>query len=134
MASIEVIEGVGPGVAAKLAEAGVSSVEDLLTKGRTKTQREALAGATEIGEGSILKFVNHADLMRINGVGPQYAELLEAAGVDTVAELAQRNAENLAAKLDEINAAKNIANATPGESSVQKWVEEAKALPKLLSY
>lgn len=134
MSKVEEIEGVGPVIAEKLAAAGVSSVEALLEKGGSKAGRAALAEAAGVSETNILKFVNHADLFRINGVGPQFAELLEAAGVDSVAELAQRNAENLAVKLKETNEAKNLANSTPSEASVSKWIEEAKSLPKAVTH
>ena len=134
MSKVEEIEGVGPAIAEKLATAGVSSVEELLEKGGSKAGRVALAEATGVAETNILKFVNHADLFRINGVGPQFAELLEAAGVDSVAELAQRNAENLAVKLKETNDAKNLANSTPSEGAVSKWIEEAKSLPKAVTH
>lgn len=134
MANIAEIEGVGPAYAAKLEEAGVKSVEGLLEAGGTKDGREALAEKTGIGEAHILKWVNHADLMRINGVGPQFAELLEAAGVDSVPELAQRNAANLAAKMEEINGTKNLANRNASESEVTKWVEEAKSLDRAVHH
>lgn len=134
MAKIDEIEGIGPAYAEKLAGAGVNSVEKLLEAGKSAKGRAELAESTGIDAKSILKWVNHADLMRINGVGPQFAELLEAAGVDTVPELAQRNAANLAAKMEEVNAAKNLANRVPSETEVTKWVEEAKALGRTVEY
>ncbi|MFY8000576.1 MAG: DUF4332 domain-containing protein [Candidatus Kapaibacteriota bacterium] len=134
MAAIIDIEGVGEGYATKLKDAGVSSVEKLLETGATAKGRAALAEKTGISEKHILKWVNHADLFRINGVAGQFAELLEAAGVDTVPELAQRNAENLHAKLTEVNAAKNLTNSLPGAASVQKWIDEAKTLPRVVTH
>lgn len=134
MAKIDEIEGIGPAYAEKLAGAGVTSVEKLLEAGKTSKGRAELAEKTGLDAKSILKWVNHADLMRINGVGPQFAELLEASGVDTVPELAQRNAANLAAKMEEVNAAKNLANRVPSETEVTKWVEEAKALGRTVEY
>jgi predicted flap endonuclease-1-like 5' DNA nuclease len=134
MAAIVDIEGVGEGYATKLKDAGVSSVEKLLETGATAKGRAALAEKTGISEKHILKWVNHADLFRINGVAGQFAELLEAAGVDTVPELAQRNAENLHAKLTEVNAAKNLTNSLPGAASVQKWIDEAKTLPRVVTH
>jgi predicted flap endonuclease-1-like 5' DNA nuclease len=128
--SIEEIEGIGPGYAAKLAETGVTSIESLLTKGGDGKGRAALSKATDISEKLLLKWVNHADMCRLTGVGPQTAELLEAAGVDSVPELAQRNAANLAAKLDEVNALKNLVNRVPNEGTIAGWIEEAKTLPK----
>lgn len=124
------IEGVGPAYAAKLEDAGIGSVEALLEAGGGASNRKNLADKTGIAEGLILRWVNHADLMRIDGVGPQFAELLEAGGVDSVAELAQRNAANLTVRLGEANKTLNLANRTPSESEVQKWIEQAGSLPK----
>lgn len=75
-----------------------------------------------------------ADLFRISGVGQEFAELLEAAGVDTVPELAQRNAENLTAKMEEVNEAKKLTRRTPSLKEVEKWIAEAKSLPRELEY
>lgn len=134
MANIEDIEGVGPAYAEKLAAAGVKSVEKLLEVGGTKKGRQSLAESSGVDESKILKWVNHADLMRLNGVGPQFAELLEAAGVDTVKELRGRRADNLAAKMAEVNEAKNLANRTPNEDMVSGWIEEAKTLSEAVSH
>lgn len=134
MAAIIDIEGVGDGYAAKLKDAGVSSVEKLLEVGATAKGRATLAEKTGISEKHILKWVNHADLFRINGVAGQFAELLEAAGVDTVPELAQRNAENLHKKLAEANDAKNLTNSLPSAASIQKWIDEAKTLPRVVTH
>lgn len=134
MANVKDIEGVGEALAAKLAEAGVKTVEGLLEVGGTKKGRVELAESTGISEKLILKFVNHADLFRLNGVGPQMAELLEASGVDSVAELAHRNAANLTAKMAEVNEAKNLVNRVPSETEVTKWIEESKTLPKAVTH
>ncbi|MBN8690563.1 MAG: DUF4332 domain-containing protein [Armatimonadetes bacterium] len=134
MANIEDIEGVGPAYAEKLAAAGVKSVEKLLEVGGTKKGRQSLAESSGVDESKILKWVNHADLMRLNGVGPQFAELLEAAGVDTVKELRGRRADNLAAKMAEVNEAKNLANRTPNEDMISGWIEEAKTLSEAVSH
>jgi predicted flap endonuclease-1-like 5' DNA nuclease len=134
MANISEIEGVGEAYAAKLAEAGAGTVEKLLEAGAAKKGRQGLAEATGISEKLILKWVNHADLMRIKGVGPQMSELLEGAGVDSVAELAQRKPENLAAKLEEVNAEKNLVNRIPNAETVGGWVEEAKTLEKVVTH
>jgi len=131
---IEEIEGVGPAYAAKLSEAGITTVELLLEQGGAAKGRAAIAEKTEISEKLILKWVNHADLIRLKGVGPQFAELLEAVGVDTVKELRNRNAANLAAKLIEINEAKGIAGTTPNEKQVEGWIEEAKTLEPKVSH
>jgi predicted flap endonuclease-1-like 5' DNA nuclease len=134
MASVADIEGVGESFAKKLKDAGISSVEDLLEQGAKASGRKAIAEKTGIGDGYILKWVNHADLFRINGVAGQYAELLEASGVDTVPELAQRNAENLAAKMESINAEKKLVRALPSAERVQAWIDEAKSLPRVVTH
>ena len=128
------IEGIGPVFAEKLAGADVKTVEGLLVKGATPSGRKALAAATGIDEGKILGWVNMADLFRIKGVGPQFAELLEAAGVDTVKELRNRKPENLHAKLVEVQAEKKITRAVPALKSVTKFVEQAKNLPPAITY
>jgi predicted flap endonuclease-1-like 5' DNA nuclease len=134
MATIADIEGVGESYAAKLKEAGVGTVEALLKEAATPAGRKALADKTGISDKLLLKWTNHADLFRINGVAGEYAELLEAAGVDTVPELAQRNAENLHKKMEEVNAAKNLVRNLPSSASVTKWIEEAKTLPRVVTY
>ncbi|MCG9896033.1 MAG: DUF4332 domain-containing protein [Fimbriimonadaceae bacterium] len=134
MAKVEEIEGVGPAYAAKLEEAGVKSTADLLEKGGTKEGRAGLAEATGIPEKNILRWVNHCDLMRIDGIGPQFSELLEKAGVDSVPELAQRNAANLAAKLEEVNAEFNLTGRVPNEAAVQKMIDQAKELPRAVHH
>jgi predicted flap endonuclease-1-like 5' DNA nuclease len=132
--SISEIEGIGEGYAAKLATVGVKTIENLLETGATSKGRDVLAEATGVSGKLILKWINHADLCRLSGVGPQMAELLEAAGVDSVAELAQRNAANLAEKLDEVNAVKNLVNRVPNEGTLSEWITAAKALPKVVSH
>lgn len=134
MAQISEIEGVGDSYASKLAEAGVKSVEQLLEMGGDKKGRDMLAEKTGLPGANILRWVNHADMFRINGIGPQFAELLEASGVDSVPELAQRSAANLAAKMEEVNSAKNICNRVPSESEVARWIDEAKALPRKVTH
>jgi predicted flap endonuclease-1-like 5' DNA nuclease len=131
---IEVVEGIGPSYAQKLIEAGVKTDAELLGKAGTAKGRAELSARTGIPESLILKWANHVDLMRISGIGPQFAELLEAAGVDTVKELAQRKAANLVAKLREVNAEKRLARAVPGESQVAGWIAQAKQLPAKISH
>ena len=131
---IEEIEGIGPVMGEKMREAGVNTTDKLLECTQTPKQRKELAEATGISLKLILRFANMADLFRINGVGQEYAELLEAAGVDTVPELAQRNAENLTAKMEEVNEEKKLVRRTPSLAVVEKWVEEAKSLPRVLIY
>ena len=103
MASVEEIEGVGGSYAEKLGAAGLKTTEALLGEGATPAGRQGITEKTGISEQLIQKWVNHADLFRINGVAGQYAELLEASGVDTVAELGQRNAANLTEKMEQVN-------------------------------
>jgi predicted flap endonuclease-1-like 5' DNA nuclease len=131
---IEEIEGIGPVLGEKLRTADITTTDKLLLGTKTKKQRKELAEATGIAEKKILKFANMADLFRISGVGQEYAELLEVAGVDTVPELAMRNAENLTAKMEEVNEAKNLTRRTPSLKEVEKWVAEAKSLPRALEY
>lgn len=132
---IEDIEGIGPVYGEKLRSAGITSVEDLLEKCAAKSGRSSLANETGISEKEILKWTNHADLFRIDGVGPQFAELLEASGVDTVKELRNRNAENLHAKINEVNEEKNLVGRTPSLSQVEKMIEIAKTLdPKVVTH
>jgi predicted flap endonuclease-1-like 5' DNA nuclease len=131
---IEEIEGIGPDTAGKLAAAGITTVEQYLEAACDPKGRKELAEKTGIGDSRILKFANQADLFRVSGVSTQYAELLEAAGVDTVKELAQRNAENLAAKMAEVNEAKNLVRQTPAAATVADWVEQAKNLPRKVVY
>jgi len=128
------IEGIGETYSGKLNEAGVDSPQALLERGATPTGRKELAEATEISEHLILKWVNHADLYRISGIGSEYADLLEAAGVDTVLELAQRNPANLFEKLTEVNAEKALVRKLPTTAQVEDWVTQAKSLPRMISY
>ena len=128
------IEGIGDVYAEKLIAAGINKVNELLEKCAAPKGRKALAEETGISEKLILKWTNHADLFRINGVGPQFAELLEAAGVDTVKEFRHRVAENLQPKLEETNAAKNICNRVPAVSEIQKMIDQAKELEPKVTY
>lgn len=132
--SIESIEGIGPSKGKKLRECGCTSVGKLLQHGCTKQGRSKLAQDSGISESVILKAVNMADLFRVKGIASQYAELLEAAGVDTVKELRNRNVANLASKMAECNAAKKLVRQVPSESMVEKWVSQAKELPPMVTY
>lgn len=129
------IEGIGPVYAAKLKAAGVDTTDDLLETGASRPGREKLAEATGLTTGQILKWVNHVDLMRLDGVGSEYSDLLEAAGVDSPAELARRNPANLAITFQELDAARpNWIRRLPSEAMVIGWVEQAKALPKVVTH
>jgi predicted flap endonuclease-1-like 5' DNA nuclease len=134
MAKIIDIEGIGEGYAAKLVAAGVSTVEALLEKAASSKAREELAEKTGIDHAKILEWVNRADLFRLKGVGSEYSDLLEAAGVDSPAELAHRKPENLYEKMVELNTAKKLVRKMPTEAQVAKWVEEAKTLPKIVTH
>lgn len=132
--AIEDIEGIGETYGAKLKSADISSVEKLLELCAAKSGRKEVAEKTGIDESRILKFVNHADLIRIKGIGPQFAELLEAAGVDTVKELRNRNAENLAAKLEEVNSQKMLTKGNFSTEQVQEWIDLAKQTEPAVTY
>lgn len=131
---IEEIEGIGSSKGEAFRKANITTTDKLLQAGRTKAMRKALAEATGIDEKTILKCVNQVDLFRIKGVGKQYAELLERAGVDTVVELATRKPENLEPKLKEVNEKYNLCNRVPPLKSIQQWVEIAKTLPRGVEY
>lgn len=128
------IEGVGDAYAEKLKATGIKTVDGLLEAGATAKGRKNLAETTGISEKLILRWVNHADLFRINGVGPQFAELLEAAGVDTVKEMRHRNAENLAAKMAEVNEQKHLTRRSPTAAELQKMIDEAATLEPMVTY
>ena len=125
------IQGIGPVYAEKLIAAGVETVDQLLERGKTPKGRKELEDVT--GK-LILTWVNHADLFRIKGVGPQFSELLEASGVDTVKEFQHRVAANLVAKMTEVNEEKNLTKVVPTEVMVQKMIDQAKVLPPMVEY
>ena len=131
---IEEIEGVGPAFAEKLRAADVSTIDALLEKGATPEGRSALVEQTGIDAARMLRWLNHADLIRVVGIGPEFAELLEAAGVDSVPELAQRNVENLVTALTETNAARSLVRRVPNADEVTEWIEQAKALPRVVAH
>lgn len=131
---IEDIEGIGEVYGQKLRELGIKDTDSLLANTLTPKQRKELAEKTGISPKRILTFANMADLYRVDGIGQEYSELLEAAGVDTVPELATRNPANLTKMLAETNEAKKITRRVPSEKEVTKWVEQAKNLPRALEY
>jgi predicted flap endonuclease-1-like 5' DNA nuclease len=134
MAKLEVIEGIGPLYAQKLRAAGVRTTGALLAAGATPRGRRELAQKTGIGDEYIMDWVNRADLMRVRGVGEEYGDLLEKAGVDTVVELAQRSAYQLHPKLLEVNAVKRLVRRPPSMKMVADWIVQARALPRAISY
>ncbi|MGC9357479.1 MAG: DUF4332 domain-containing protein, partial [Anaerolineae bacterium] len=113
---------------------GIQSVESLLKQGATPAGRREIETMTEISHESILDWVNRADLMRVKGIGEEYSDLLEKAGVDTVMELARRNPENLYAKILEINEEKHLVRRPPSLNLVKRWIEQAQNLPRVVSY
>jgi predicted flap endonuclease-1-like 5' DNA nuclease len=134
MAKIIDVEGIGKKYTEQLAKAGIRTTEALLKAGGTPKGRKELAEKTGIGDALILEWVNHVDLYRIKGVGSEYSDLLEEAGVDTIPELAQRKAANLVQKMAEVNKAKKLVRKLPVESQVADWIEQAKKLPRVISY
>lgn len=134
MPTITDIEGIGAAYAAKLRKADVRTTEALLKKGGTKKGRKELAGVTGFSTKMILEWVNRADLFRVKGIGEQYSDLLEAAGVDTVIELAKRKPESLLETLIKVNIKKNLVNQAPGLSQVKAWVKHAKSLKRAVEY
>jgi predicted flap endonuclease-1-like 5' DNA nuclease len=134
MPTITDIEGIGEAYAVKLRQAGVNTTESLLQKGGTSKGRSDLAKATGLSTKMILEWVNRADLYRVSGIGAQYADLLEAAGVDTVPELASRKPEALLEALAKANKKKNLVNLMPGLSRVQSWIKSAKSLKRAVEY
>ncbi|NTV59848.1 MAG: DUF4332 domain-containing protein [Chlorobiaceae bacterium] len=134
MSKISEIEGIGERYAVKLQGTGIGTVESLLEQGASPAGSKAVAESTGISEALLLKWVNHADLFRLKGIGGEYAELLEAAGVDTVPELARRSAANLHGKMTEINASGNLVRRMPTETEVDGWITQAKSLGKKVSH
>lgn len=131
---IDEIEGIGAKYAERLQAAGIKTTADLLEACGNRKGRDVVAGQTGFSASQLLKWTNMADLMRISGIGEEYSELLEAAGVDTVKELATRKAENLAAKMKEINEVRKLTRALPGSSQVLKWIEQAQTMDAAISY
>ena len=134
MASIDTIEGIGHKQATSLRKARIRTVEALLKKGSTRKGRREIAAATKMSEKLILEWVNRADLMRVRGVGEEYSDLLEAAGVDTVKELRRRNAANLLIAMVAVNDKKRAVRRLPTEAMVQRWVDHAKELDAIIKH
>lgn len=132
--TISDIEGIGEAQAKKLADAGVKSVEGLLEHGASASQRKSLSAQTGISETMILEWVNRADLYRIKGIGSEFSDLLEATGVDSVPELAQRNAENLYKALLDLNDKKNLVRTMPTLNQVEDFITQAKSMDKVVTH
>ncbi len=131
---IETIEGIGPAYAKKLVAADIKTTDALLERCKDPKGRKQAAADTGLPEPQLLKWANMADLMRVKGVGEEYSELLEAAGVDTVKELRNRRADNLTAKMAEANETKKLVRRLPTESEVSRWIEHAKSLDPMMTY
>lgn len=134
MAKLSDIEGIGEAYSSKLEAAGITSLENLLKEGCEKKGRKEIAEKSGVSEKLILGWVNRADLSRVKGISTQYADLLKVAGVDTIPELAQRNAENLQVKMAEMNEEKNLVRKVPTASQVEDWVKQAKELPRVITH
>ena len=134
MATLEKIEGISKTHGKKLSRIGIRTTEALLKKGATPKGRKEIEEASGLGHKLILEWVNLSDLFRIKGVGEEYSDLLEEAGVDTVAELAQRRADNLYEKVIEVNAAKKLVRRPPAAGMIADWIKQAKKLPKVVKY
>jgi predicted flap endonuclease-1-like 5' DNA nuclease len=131
---IQDIEGIGPSYAEKLGTAGITNTDQLLEKCCQVAGRKSVCEACGVSEAMLLKWANMADLMRVNGVGGEYAELLEASGVDTIKELRTRNAENLAEKMKEINEVKSLTRVVPSAKVIAGWIESSKTLEPSISH
>ena len=134
MATIDYIEGIGPKYARQLRKLGVRTTEALLKRGATRKGRRQLAEKASLTERQILEWVNRADLMRVKGIGSEYSDLLESAGVDTVKELRRRNSEALTVKMTQINEKKRLVRRLPTIAMVSQWVEFAKTLEPVVKY
>jgi predicted flap endonuclease-1-like 5' DNA nuclease len=134
MPSVIDVEGIGPKYAEKLKKAGIATSDMLLKKGATPKGRQEIAKVTGISSDLILDWVNFVDLYRIKGIGSEYSDLLEKAGVDTVVELAKRVAENLISKMAEINKTKKLVRRMPTLKEAKSWIAQAKKLPRLITY
>ena len=134
MAKLTTVEGIGNTYAEKLENMGIKTTDTLLDNASSPTGRKKISDETGISEKVVLRWANMCDLFRIKGVGEEYADLLEAAGVDTVPELAQRNAENLTEKMTEVNEAKKLVRSVPAATMVTDWVNQAKELPKVINH
>jgi len=134
MATLEKIEGIGPKYGAQLARMGIKTTQALLKRGAEPRGRKEIEEASGIGHALVLEWVNLADLFRIKGVGEEYSDLLEEAGVDTVVELSNRRADNLYQKIMEINKVKKLVRRPPSEGMVADWIAQAKKLPRIVKY
>ena len=131
---IDEIDGIGPVYQEKLTSAGIKNTDDLLDQCCTPKGRKAISEKTELSEKLLLEWSNMADLMRVSGVGRQFAELLEASGVDTIKELRHRNAENLATKMGEVNEEKKLSKSAPNVDMIKDWIAQAQKTDPKIEY
>lgn len=131
---IDEIDGIGPAYREKLTTAGIKTTDDLLEQCCTPKGRKATSETTGVSEKQLLEWSNMADLMRVSGVGRQFAELLEASGVDTIKELRNRNADNLATKMEEVNTEKKLSRTSPSVSQIKDWIDQAKTTDPKIEY
>ncbi len=134
MAKLSEIQGIGEQYSAKLEALGITSLVKLLDACASKKGRKEVAAKIEVSEKVLLKWLNRADLARVKGISTHYADLLELAGVDTVPELAQRNAENLLVKINELNEDRDLVKRLPSLGQVAEWIAQAKELPRVINY
>ena len=134
MSDVSTVEGIGEVYSQKLKDAGIATTQDLLDQGAARDGRRKISERSGIGESQILRWVNHVDLFRIKGIEKQYAELLEASGVDSVPELAQRDPASLSPKLAEVNDQKHLVRRLPTEVQVTDWISQAKQLPRIVTH
>ncbi len=132
--TIESIEGIGPAYASKLKGAGITNTQHLLDHCCDRGGRRRTSEISGVSETQLLKWANLADLMRIRGVGTQYSELLEAAGVDTVKEMRHRNAENLHAAIVATNGAKRLTRKLPPMAMLQRWIDDSQSLAPVIRH
>ena len=131
---IREIEGIGPAYAQKLKAANIETTGALLYQCSNRRGRQGVSRKTGVSEALLLKWANMADLMRISGIGQEFSELLEAAGVDTVKELRNRRPDNLAAKMARVNETRKLTRRVPAESMVARWIEQAKQLKPVITH
>ena len=134
MTKLSAIEGIGEVYAQKLKGIRIASLESLLKQGASPAGRKAIAQESDISASLILEWVNRADLFRIKGIAEEYSDLLEVCGVDTVVDLARRNAQNLHKKMVEINASKKKVRKLPTQNQIEDWVSQAKKLERVITY
>ena len=134
MAKLENVEGIGATYAKKLTTAGLKTTGELLEACKTRKGRSTVAKTSGVSEKRLLSWANKIDLFRVKGVGTQYSDLLEAAGVDTVVELAKRKPENLLEAMHKTSARKHLVRRPPSRSEVDSWVKQAKKLPRVIKY